>query len=134
MTKIILDHSALMAFLTNSDGADEVERALQQAVAKQQPVYVSTVSWGELHVQLAQIKGPEAASRTLLELEQLGLNVEVVDERLSTSAAATAIRYSLPYNSCLDVALAAIKKGTLLTTDVSLARLPGVVRIPERKG
>jgi uncharacterized protein with PIN domain len=133
MARVVIDLSALVAFLQDGDGAAEVERALVQALHKRQPVLICATTWGELRVMLSRRYSPDTALRKLTQLEQMGILVESIDRKVSDVAATIAVKYGAPHAECLALALAMVKKGTLLTTEKSLRHAPRVCLITHRE-
>lgn len=117
MPKVVLDASALLAFVNNEPGADKVAAVLGEAM-------ISAVNFAEAATKLTLRGG--SADRVLGELRQAELEVVEFDRALalSTGALAAATRHgglSLGDRACL--ALARRENAAALTADHAWRKL-----------
>jgi ribonuclease VapC len=111
VAEVVLDASALLAFLQREPGLDRVRRALPGAV-------VGSVSFAEVVAKLVQWGAPP--DRVAERLGELDLDVHAFDRELAFAAGALQARtrrlgLSLGDRACL--ALAASLGAPVLTTD-----------------
>lgn len=114
---VVLDASALLAFLFDEPGAQPVEAEIPAAA-------VSTVNWSEVCGRLTERGAPIAAARDLLtdgglELEPLSVSDAEAAASLRTTASAAGL--SLGDRCCL--ALATRMELPVLTADAAWASL-----------
>jgi PIN domain nuclease of toxin-antitoxin system len=117
MPKVVLDASALLAFVNGEPGADKVAAVLGEAM-------ISAVNFSEVAAKLALRGG--AADRALGELTEAELEVVNFDRALalSTGALVAATRergLSLGDRACL--ALARRENAVALTADIAWQKL-----------
>ncbi len=129
MKGVVLDASALMAFLEDRPGADQVEELLAKAAYTRHPLLMSVVNWGEVYYAVWRARGQQVANAKLEEIAQLPIELVEVDQGLAQTAAALKIRHNLPYVDCFAAALALVRKAAVVTSDRDFARLARAVPI-----
>ncbi len=117
MSKVVLDASALMAFLRNEPGSNTVEAALASAS-------ISTVNLSEILAKAAEL--PEGLKTAKAVLQALQLRVVPFDEQQAEIAATLrpatrSLGLSLGDRCCL--ALGMTEQVSVLTTDRGWANL-----------
>jgi ribonuclease VapC len=111
MSKVVLDASALIAFLRNEPGSNAVEAALARAA-------ISTVNLSEILAKAAEL--PEGLETAKTVLQGLQLQVVPFDEQQAEMAAklrpaTRSLGLSLGDRCCL--ALGMVEKVPVMTTD-----------------
>jgi len=140
---VCLDAFALMAWLQNEPGANQVESYLQQAqVQGEQKCFVSLINLGEVYYQLYRKRGADRADRfwndALRGVIPLSV-VEVTRKRVLESSRLKA-RYPIAIGDAFAAQLALEMRVPLLTGDPELeifaASEPSfqVVWLPKRAG
>ncbi|MDQ0382999.1 type II toxin-antitoxin system VapC family toxin [Amycolatopsis thermophila] len=119
---VLLDTSAVLAWLRKEPGADVVDPVLPGSV-------MSAVNWAELATKLAQYGLP--VERTLTRLQALGIRVVPFDAATAVTAgllweAGKAAGLSLGDRACLATALTREGPVTVFTADSAWADVDGV--------
>lgn len=126
----VLDANALYRYLTNGDGADQVERLLEQTVAAGSVALMSVVNWGEVHYTLSRKVGIAEADVILQSLEQLPITIVALDKQQTRAAAILKSSFGLPYADCFAAALTG-RTGVLVTADAKdFNRIPWLSTLP----
>lgn len=117
MSSVILDASALMAFLRDEPGSARVESVLARAA-------ISTVNLSEILARAAEL--PDGLDSAKALLKGLQLRVVPFDEQQAEIAAklrptTRSLGLSLADRCCLAIGIA--ERATILTTDVCWAKL-----------
>lgn len=109
MKRVVLIASALMTFLENRPGADQVEELIRLAVAVKRHLLMSGVNWGEVYYSIWCSHVPGVARKIIEEVAQL--SIELVDANLDLTRLAAELRakHKFPYTDCF-AALAASAK------------------------
>ncbi len=129
MKQVVLDASAVMSFLENRHGAEEVEELLAAGVGGKTELLMSVINWGEVYYSIALAHGHDAARKTAAEIAQLPIEVADADLDLTAIAAELRARYKLPYADCFAAALAKSRKARVLTADRDFAKVNSEVEI-----
>ncbi len=127
--EIVLDASALMAYLEKEPGYEKVRDILVRAAEKEQNLLMSAVNWGEVYYVLVKRFGLKEAEKTMKVVDTFP--IEVVDADLETARQAAlykAIR-KLPYADSFAAALTKIRKGELVTGDKEFEHVASDIRI-----
>lgn len=136
MRRHVLDASALFRYVTNTDGADIVQRLLQQAALEGQTVLMSAVNWGEVYYGLVKRAGlvrTETALSSMLTGVPLSLVSVTPDD--AVRAARLKAQYNLPYADAFAAALTG-NQNVLVTADVDhFSRVPKLrlLKLPQAK-
>lgn len=133
MAKKVIDSSALLAFLEDGPGAEEIQRLFERAEKSRagQQLLMSAVSWGELYEAVLQSAGKDVAESVAVQVGQLPIDIVGVGD--DPTAMKLAARYRA--DGALDVAdsyaaaLAKTKRADLFTARKSLQALQGELKI-----
>jgi predicted nucleic acid-binding protein len=82
MNEFVLDTSALLAYIENEDGADEIENLLKQALEEQVTLFISVISCIEVFYISLQEQGMAVAVERLQFLNDLPLVQVALDNEL----------------------------------------------------
>lgn len=129
MKRVVLDASAVMAFLEDRPGADEVEQLIGGAIEGERELLMSLVNWGEVYYSIWSARGGPAARKTLAEIAQLPIAIIDGNGELTRTAAELKAEHKLPYVDCFAAALAKQRQALLATADKDFARLGKYVEI-----
>ena len=121
MKRVVLDASALTAFLEDRPGAGRVEELIRLGVEGKRQLLMSVVNWGEVYYSTWRAKGPGVARKILEDIAQLPVAIVDADLELTRAAAELRAEHRLPYADCLAAALAASRKASLATSDRDFA-------------
>jgi predicted nucleic acid-binding protein len=116
MKRYVLDANALITFIVNRAGADEVEELLK-GTARTVPLLLSVVNWGEVYYCFWRAGGRQAAEQKMAEVAQVPIEVVDVDQSTAKLAASLKAERSLPYADCFAAALAIQQDAGLVTAD-----------------
>jgi predicted nucleic acid-binding protein len=125
----VLDASAVLDFVEDGPGADRIERLFKEAHQQRTPLLMSVVNWGEVFYYSWQIRGEEAARKTIAGLARLPLELVPVDALQSVDAGEIKARHKIPYVDCLAAALALGRKAVLVTADRDFEKLGRRVQV-----
>jgi predicted nucleic acid-binding protein len=117
MKRHVLDANALYRFLRDEPGADFVERLLNEALRKNQPVLMSVINWGEVYYTIARLQGYKKADAVMRAAEGHAIVLVHVDTAQAEAAGRVRAGYGLPYADCFAAVLTG-RDGILVTTDV----------------
>ena len=122
MKTYVLDANALMRYLLNERGAEQVEKLLTSAARFETELFISVVNRGEVLYGLARRAGIDEAQRMLKNLSSYVESINVSEEN-ATAAALLKLNYKLGFADCFAAELAMRKNATLVTADPEFARL-----------
>lgn len=129
MKSVVLDSSALLAFLQKEPGYEKVVDLFARASESGRPLLMTSVNWGEVMYVIMARQGADAWRLARYKLMELPLSVIVVDETLAESAAHLKATTKLPYADCFAAALAKLKKAELVTGDKEFKQVEQEVKI-----
>jgi predicted nucleic acid-binding protein len=127
-----LDASAVLRYLDNEAGADEVKKLFLDAYHQRTELYVCTVNWSEILYTCHKRGGPGSLSR----LSAAPVILISVDEPLASLAANYRLNFKLHLADAFALATAMQTKSTLVTADYDFKAaglLPGPVHLLPRK-
>lgn len=116
MKRHVLDANALLTFILNRPGADQVEELLRRK-AGTVPLLLSVVNWGEVYYSFWRAGGRQAAEQKMAEVAQMPIEIIDVDQSMAKLAATLKAQRSLPYADCFAAALAIQRHAGLVTAD-----------------
>lgn len=129
MASKILDAYALLAFLEDEPGADQVRTLLLRAEEGNVKLAMTTVNLGEVWYAIARVDSPALADRLIQDIQGMAIEMVDVDWALARQAAVFKAKGGLAYADCFAAALAKLRKGELVTGDTEFKRLEGEVKI-----
>lgn len=129
MKSVVLDSSALLAFLQKEPGYEKVVDLFARASESGRPLLMTSVNWGEVMYIIIARQGADAWRLARYKLMELPLSVIAADETLAESAAHIKATTKLPYADCFAAALAKLKKAELVTEDKDFRELERAIKI-----
>ncbi len=129
MKRIVLDASALLAFLEDSAGASEIEELLQRAVMNDASILVPVSSWSSVCTAVWHAKGKRDGDHVLQQLTQLPLSFVDLDHSAARKAAELAAESQAPILISFSAAVAWQQKATLVMADGIPQALEKQVRV-----
>jgi len=126
---IVLDSSALLAFLFGESSADEVEEILARALEEKHQVFVSAINWAEVLCRVIEVRGTEGLSIVQHVERTSPIQIVSVDAELAEMAGVMSTQYSAPLADAFAAALAKSRKATLVTIDSDFKALSREVEI-----
>lgn len=114
---VVLDASAVLAYLHREDGADEVERLLLGAFADGTRHLITSVNWAEILYASAREAAYEDVAEVAAALDQLPVHMVDAGRDLSVTAAEFKVSHGLGLADAYAAALATRLDAVLLTAD-----------------
>ena len=114
---VVLDSSALLAYLQEEDGADEVGKALLGASTAGTRHLVTSVNWAEILYAAARQVRFEDVAEVAAAVDQLPVQMVEVGRDLSVIAAGFKCEHALGLADAYAAALAILLDVPLMTTD-----------------
>ena len=129
MAAKILDASAVMVFLQDEPGADDVRNLLLKAEEGGVKLAMSVVNLGEVWYAIARVKSPETADSYIQQIRGMAIEIVDVDWPLARQAATYKAGEKISYADCFAAALAKARRGEVLTSDKEFKVLEGEIKI-----
>ena len=116
-SKYVLDSFAILAYLTEEEGADVVEDLLNKAKNGEVRLYLNYVNLGEVYYITIREKDVNDANESIALVKRLPIEFVQVDERIALIAGRVKATYSVSYADAFVVATAIMKEATIVTGD-----------------
>jgi predicted nucleic acid-binding protein len=132
----VLDSSALLAYLTNEPGTDQVGDLLEQAKRRRCRVLIPFMVFMETCYRIWQLEGEEAAKRTFADLSHLPVQRVDVEERSLWLACEMKAVHRLSVGDAWVLAIALAHKAILVHKDPDfepLSHLVNLVSLPYKR-
>jgi len=123
---ICLDAFAVLAWLQDEPGANQVEDQLNQATEQERyTCYMSTINLGEVYYRLLRAKGVEEAEAFWQDVRKRSLPIALVEPTRNRVREAARLkgRFAIAYADAFAAQVAAEKGVSLMTGDKELALL-----------
>ena len=128
--RFVLDSYAVLAFLEAAEGGERVRELLQDALAGQCELFMSTVNLGEVLYITERGRGLPKAQEVLARIDELPIKVIDANHTHTLAAAHIKAQWSIAYADCFGVALAKLKKATIVTGDPEFRHLEAASVVP----
>ena len=125
----VLDAFALLAFLGDEPGSQDVQSILRTAETGRAEIWLSIVNFGEVLYIIEREESLEAAQKAVAITEQLPIQVIDADRSLTFAAAHVKAHHSLSYADAFAVALALEVGGAVVTGDPEFEAVRSVVSV-----
>lgn len=130
MNKIyVLDASALLALLQQTQGFARVNRLLKDALHQKHSILMSAVNWGETFTVILRNRGEAAAQVIRMSLGGGPIQLMSVTPDTAYEAARIKVDFQLSYADSFAAALAIGSRATLVTADSDFQRIARQVSI-----
>ncbi len=126
---VVLDSHALVAYIRDEPGAEQVEALLNKATVADHPLHMTEVNYAETRYILTRKEGPEAWEAAARILVGLPIEFHPVDRNLADLAACFKARFRISLADAFAASLAKETKAELVTGDVEFKALEGEVKI-----
>lgn len=113
----VLDSFALLAYLQDEPGAEQVTRLLDSAETKRTFIWVSLVNLAEVLYIIERSRGLQATKNTIATIDQLPIEIVDVHRALAFSASHIKANHALSLADAFAIALAKEKNAHLVTGD-----------------
>jgi predicted nucleic acid-binding protein len=124
---VVLDTSALIAFIQNEAGADRVEQILKEGRSGNASVYISFVTLAELYYVVWREEGRSAALEIIALVKSLPLGIVESAERLTLLAGSIKANHRLSLADAFVAATASHVGATLIHKDPEMEQFKGFV-------
>ena len=111
----VLDSYALLAFLRDEPGGEEVASLLERAGQRDQPVHMTEVNYAEVQYIVRRKVGDHAWTAIAGELNATPIEFHPIDRQLADLAAGLKARHSISLADACAAALALQRKTDLVT-------------------
>jgi len=125
----VLDAYALIAFLEDEPGADEVRNLLLRAEEGNVKLAMTVVNLGEVWYAIARADSPELADHFIQEIRGMAIEIIDADWLLTHQAAIFKAKGKIAYADCFAAALAKMRRGEIVTGAEEFKRLAEDVQI-----
>jgi predicted nucleic acid-binding protein len=119
----VLDANAVLDFVEDGPGAEQVEQLLLDAHKRGAPLLMSVLNWGEVFYHSWQERGEFSARRILADLSRLAIELTPLDLSQVLKAGELKVIHKIPYVDCVAAALALSRHATLVTADRDFEKL-----------
>ena len=113
----ILDSFAIIAYLSNEEGADKVEELINKAEKGEIKLFMNYVNLGEVYYIVAREFGTAKANEAVTIVKRLLIEFVQVNKSLALTAGRIKAVHNLSYVDTFVVAIAIDKKGIIVTGD-----------------
>lgn len=127
--RYVLDSFAVLAYLEDEAGADQVNALLEAARQGQASIWMSIINYGEVVYITEREQGLFAAQRVIAAMDQLPMSVVDADRKLTLSAARVKAHHGISYADAFVVALSQAKQAKALTGDPEFRKVETLVAI-----
>ncbi|MGB9920512.1 MAG: type II toxin-antitoxin system VapC family toxin [Moorellales bacterium] len=128
----VLDAYAVLCYLQDEPGADEVERLLEQARAGRIRLLLPWVNLGEVYYRTCRTLGERKAQEVLAVVKEWPVTLLAADETLTVAAAGVKAGHALSYADAYAVAACLVHKAALVTGDPELETVEATLRLSIR--
>jgi predicted nucleic acid-binding protein len=125
----VLDSYALLAYLEEETGCQQVKEILAQALRREVDVVMCIVNYGEVLYITEREQGLSAARKAIAAIDQLPIVIFDDNRGLTFSAAQFKARYPLSCADAFVVALAQAHHARVLTGDLEFESVAGLVAV-----
>lgn len=129
LDEFVLDSFALLAYLENETGAEEVGRILSAAQERNATVCMSIVNLGEVVYITEREQSLDAAHIVLGAVDQLPIRIVDADRTATLDAAHIKANYSVSYADAFAIALAQHNGAAVVTGDPEFKKVESMVRV-----
>lgn len=128
MSNYVLDTSALLAYIENEDGADEIGTLLMNALDGRDEISISTVSCIEVYYISIQEQGDIIARDRLRLIEDLPIVLEPLDGKLIRTIGDFKATNAMSFADSCIAGLAKFKDAILVHKDPEFEQIEGDVK------
>lgn len=125
----MLDSFAVLCFLEDEPGAEEVHKLLNAAATGTCQLNMTVVNLAEVIYTVTRHEGQEQASEVLSLLESFPINFEEIDKELALIAADIKSRFSIALGDCFCIASAKNHSATAVTGDPEFKEVTHEIKI-----
>lgn len=125
----MMDSFAVLCFLEDEEGAEEVHNLLAAAATGSCQLTMNVVNLAEVIYTVIRREGQEQATEVLSLLESFPINFEAVDKQLALIAAEIKSRFAIALGDCFCIASAKSHSTIVVTGDPEFKEVSDEVEI-----
>lgn len=125
----VLDSYALLAFLEDEPGADQVRNLLARAEDGSVGLAITVVNLGEVWYAIARADSIATADQLIHEIQGMAIEIVDADWPLAKQAATFKAKGRVSYADCFAAALAKLRKGEVITGDPEFKNLESEIKV-----
>ncbi len=129
MKSILFDSYAILKYVEDEAGADQVERLLRSASEDSTKAYMSEINLGEVYYLTIRRIGLQAAKAHLEQVRQLPIQVVSPTTDLIMRASEVKAEYAISYADCFAVATALEYAAAIITGDPEFKKVEHLASI-----
>lgn len=129
ISALVLDTSAVMAYLLGEPGEERVRELFGSARRAGTRHALSVVNWGEVVYSLRRHRDASTVRTAIRTVDALPIELVGADRELAFAAAALKAGRGLGYVDCFAAALAQRMRATLVTADADFKRVEDLVKV-----
>ncbi|MCL4511760.1 MAG: type II toxin-antitoxin system VapC family toxin [Bacteroidetes bacterium] len=129
MKTTVLDSYAVISYLQQQEGYQEVATIFDECAAKDREVFLSIINWGEVIYQAIRRGGETRAKLAEDAMAALPIQLVEANKELTHQAAVLKASNKMSYADCFAAALAVKKKGELVTGDSEFKQVEKQVKV-----
>jgi PIN domain nuclease of toxin-antitoxin system len=128
-SKKVIDAYSVLAFFENAAGADKVASLIKTALDKDRPLMISSLAWCEVCYGIYASMEKAKATAMIENALTLPLDIVAFDHDAARIAAAIKVDNKVTYSDASSIALAKLKRATLVTGKNELREFSKLVDI-----
>ncbi len=129
MKACVLDSYAILTYLQQQEGHEEIAEIFEESVAKDREIYLCVINWGEVIYQALRRGGEDRARLAEDAMKALPIQVVEANKELTLQAAHLKANHKMSYADCFAAALAMKKKCELVTGDKEFKQVEADTKI-----
>jgi predicted nucleic acid-binding protein len=129
MKTTVLDSYAMISYLQQQEGYQDVAAIFDECTSKDQEVFFCIVNWGEVIYQAIRRGGETRAKLAEDAMATLPIQLVEVNKELTHQAAVLKASHKMSYADCFAAALTMKKKGELVTGDGEFKQVEKNIKI-----
>ena len=129
MKSILFDSYAILEYVQDAAGADQVEQLLRSAAENDFQAYMSEINLGEVYYLSIRRIGLQAATDHLEQVRQLPIKVVTPTSDIILRASEVKAEYAISYADCFAVATALEYSAEIVTGDPEFEKVEHLVSI-----
>ena len=129
MKSILFDSYAILEYVQDAAGADQVENLLRSAAENGFQAYMSEINLGEVYYLSIRRIGLQAATDHLEQVRQLPIKVVTPTSDIILRASEVKAEYAISYADCFAVATALEYSAEIVTGDPEFEKVEHLVSI-----
>lgn len=127
--KLLLDSSAVLAWIQDEKGAQIIEDLLYQAQEHKEKVILNIISLGEIYYRCARVQDLSFAKDIFEKIKLLPIRIYPCPNDLVLEASEIKAEYPIPYADAFAVATALRENARIITGDPDFRKVEDLIEI-----